>query len=137
MSTFVSLFPLLVVVAGLVLAVLAFRLDRRLSRGARSAGPREVVRPVPVGLQQTPWELQALHDQVQLPTGSAVRRELIHTVNKLTEAAGVTDPNYRLPPEASDAAIAGVILHLEQRLELPPVVDHATGAPVAPSHPHR
>lgn len=121
MNLLTALFPLLVVMAGVVLGILAFRLDRRLSRGSRSAGPRDVVQPTPVGLKRTPWELQALHDQVQLPVGSTVRRELIHTVNKLTEAAGVTDPNYRLPPDASDAAVAAVVLHLEQRLDLPPV----------------
>ena len=75
-----------------------------------------------MGLQRTPWELQALDQQLQAPRGNAARRELIHTVNKLTEAAGVTDPAYTLHADAGDDAVAAVIAHLEQRMELPPLV---------------
>ncbi|MEM7323659.1 MAG: hypothetical protein AAF531_11295 [Actinomycetota bacterium] len=123
MDLVVTLFPWLIVLAALVLVVLAFRLDKRISRGARSAGPREVPHPEPVGLQQTPWELEALHEQVRVRRGTAARRELIHTVNRLTEAAGVTDPRFQLHPESGDDAVAAVILHLEQRMELPPLVE--------------
>lgn len=121
MSMLTTLFPWMVVVASIVLAILAIRLDRRVSRGSQSAGPRDVLQPEPVGLQQTPWELQALDDQVRIQRGTAARRELIHTVNRLTEAAGVTDPNYVLHPQSGDDAIAAVVLHLEQRMDLPPL----------------
>ena len=55
------------------------------------------------------------------------RQELVHTVNKLTEAAGVTDPRYTLHPDAGDDAISAVISHLEQRMELPPLVPTPDG----------
>lgn len=122
MSLLATLFPWLVALAAILLIVLAIRLDRRVSRGSQSAGPREVPRPEPLGLQQTPWELQALDDQVKVPPRTSARRELIHTVNRLTEAAGVTDPRYVLAPDAGDDAVTAVILHLEQRMELPPLV---------------
>ncbi len=122
MALLATLFPWLVVLASLILAILAIRLDRRVSRGSQSAGPREVPHPEPVGLQRTPWELQALDEQVRVQRGTAARRELIHTVNRLTEAAGVTDQRYVLHPDAGDDAVTAVILHLEQRMELPPLV---------------
>ncbi len=121
MATLASMFPLLVFVASLALAFFIFRLNRRLSRGAQSAGPREVVRPDQVGLQRTPWELRAIDDQIRVPANSRARHDLVNTINRLTKAAGVSDPAYLLPPNAEDAMIAAVIDHLERRLELPPL----------------
>ncbi|MGI9597293.1 MAG: hypothetical protein ACR2QK_14110 [Acidimicrobiales bacterium] len=122
MEALASAFPLLVFVASLALAFFALRLNRRLSRGAQSAGPREVVRPDQVGLQQTPWELKAIDDQIRVPANSRARGDLVQTINRLTRAAGVTDPAFLLPPNASDPMIANVILLLERRLELPPLL---------------
>lgn len=121
LGTVASLFPFVVVVAGLVLAFFVFRLNRRLGRGAQSAGPRDVIRPEQVGLQRTPWELQAIDDQLRLAPNSRARTDLVHTINRLTKAAGETDPAFLLPPNATDAHIAGVVDRLELRLELPPL----------------
>lgn len=122
MNVLVSAFPLLVVVGGLVLAFFVFRLNRRLSRGAQNAGPRYVMRPQQAGLQRTPWELRAIDDQILLPPNSRARTDLVHTINRLTKAAGETDPAYLLGPHASDTDIAAVVDRLEQRLELPPLM---------------
>lgn len=121
MEALAAAFPLLVFLAALALAFFAFRLNRRISRGAQSAGPREVVRPEQVGLQRTPWELRAIDDQIRVPSNSRARTDLVHTINRLTKAAGVTDPAYLLPPNANDTMITAVIDHLERRLELPPL----------------
>ncbi|MGB5760116.1 MAG: hypothetical protein WBM50_24590 [Acidimicrobiales bacterium] len=130
MGTLASIFPLLVVVAGLALAFFAFRLNRKLSRGAQSAGPWEVVQPEQVGLQRTPWELKAIDDQVRVPSNSRARGDLVQTINRLTKAAGVTDPAYLLAPNASDAMIEAVIGHLERGLDLAPLGSTATSMAV-------
>ncbi|MGH1492599.1 MAG: hypothetical protein ACRBK7_24945 [Acidimicrobiales bacterium] len=122
MNVLVSAFPLLVVVGALVLAFFVFRLNRRLSRGAQNAGPRYVMRPQQAGLQRTPWELRAIDDQILLPSNSRARTDLVHTINRLTKAAGETDPAYLLGPHASDIDIAAVVDRLERRLELPPLM---------------
>ena len=114
-------FPLLVVLVTLVLLGLLFRLDRRLSRGALSAGPRQPVRPDPPGLLQTPWELQAIHDQLGGHPGDRLRADLVKTVNRLIEAAGIADPAARLPFDATDHEIHTVVAELERRLELGPL----------------
>ncbi len=121
MGFLASAFPLLVTVATLVLAFFALRLDRRLSRGSKSAGPREPMRPEQVGLQRTPWELKALDDQVRAGANRQARQDLVMTVNRLTTAAGITDPAYILDSNANDHMIANVIAMLEQRLELAPL----------------
>lgn len=125
METLASLFPWLVVLATAALGIFAFRLNRRLSRGAQSAGPRDVVRPDQVGLQRTPWELTAIDDQIRVPANTRARNDLVNTINRLTRAAGVTDPNFLLPPHASDTMIEAVIDHLERRLELGPLTPMA------------
>ena len=123
-------FPVLVVVSGLILAVLAMRLDRKLSRGSQSAGPRDVVPPEQVGLQRTPWELKALHDQVRSGADRQARHDLVQTVNRLSTAAGVTDPRWHLENNANDHMIANVIATLEQQLELPPIEQPNNQPPV-------
>ena len=121
MQALAAAFPLLVTLATLALGIFAFRLDRRLSRGSQNAGPRYVVRPEQVGLQRTPWELTALDDQVRAGGNRQARQDLIQTVNRLTAAAGITDPAYTLTTNANDHMIANVISLLEQRLELAPL----------------
>ncbi len=121
LETVASLFPLLVFLTGLVLALLVFRLNRRLSRGAQNAGPRYVLRPEQAGLQRTPWELRAIDDQIRLTPNSRARTDLVNTINRLTKAAGEPDPAYLLAPNATDAHIAAVVDRLELRLELPPL----------------
>lgn len=121
MSALTALFPVLVFLATVALVVFAIRLDRRLSRGSQSAGPREVMQPEQVGLQRTPWELKALDDQVRSGANRQARHDLVQTINRLTTAAGITDPAYRLDTNANDHMIANVISLLEQRLELPPL----------------
>lgn len=112
---------MLVIVAVMVLAALVIRLNRQLSRGAQSAGPRYVTRPQQAGLQRVPWELRAIDEQIHRTTDSRARTDLIHTINRLTKAAGETDPAYLLHPAASDDHIAHVVDRLELRLELPPL----------------
>ncbi len=129
MGTVASTFPLLVVLAGLGLAFFAFRLNRRLGRGAQNAGPWEVARPEQAGLQRTPWELKAIDDQVRVPSNGRARGDLVETINRLTRAAGVTDPAYLLAPNASDAMIDAVIGHLERGLDLPPLAPIAGPGP--------
>lgn len=122
-----DLFPLLATLAVIALCIFTIRLWTKVGRGAVSAGSREVVRPKPVGLQQTPWELSALDRLVgggHVGGGQRVANpNLIGTVNRLIDAA--TGPNgqpglQRLQPNASVHQIATVIVQLEQQLELDP-----------------
>ena len=122
MARFAEVFPLLVFLATLLLAFFAIRLSRRLSRGSQSAGPREVVRPQQVGLQQTPWELSAIDEQLRSGWNARGRIDLVTTVNRLTTAAGLHDPALQLPTNASDEHISRVVAHLEHHLELTPPV---------------
>ena len=138
MGALPSLFPWLVVVTTIVLLILLVRLDRRLSRGALSAGPRSPGRAEPPGLQQTPWELKAIDDQLHSSPGHRAREDLTKTVNRLIQAAGVDDPTRLLPPTASDHEIASVISQLERQLELPPLMPPGlppTGQPTEPPVP--
>ncbi len=128
MDALTSIFPVLVTIAALLLAFFALRLDRRLSRGSKSAGPREPARPEQVGLQRTPWELKALDDQIRAGANRQARQDLVLTVNRLTAAAGINDPAYTLNTNANDHMIANVIAMLEQRLELAPL-DPMLGSP--------
>ena len=122
-------FPVLVVLVTIVLLILLFRLDQRLSRGSLNAGPREPVRPDPPGLLQTPWELQAIDDQLRSHPGDRHRSDLVKTVNRLIEASGITEPAARLPFDASDHEIHTVIAELERRLELGPIDLGRSGRP--------
>jgi hypothetical protein len=120
MATLASLFPLLVFLVGVVLAFFVYRLNNRLGRGAQSAGPRHVLRPAQAGLQRTPWELQAIDDQLRLPANSRSRTDLVNTINRLSKAAG--EPDLLLGSDASNQYIAAVLDRLEQRLDLPPLI---------------
>jgi hypothetical protein len=122
MAGLASMFPLLVAVVSIALIVFLIRLDRRLSRGALSAGPRDPQRAEPPGLQRTPWELKAIDDQLLASPGHRARIDLTKTVNRLIRAAGIDDPARLLRPDASDHEIAAAISSLEQRLELPPLL---------------
>ncbi len=118
-------FPLFVVVSLVPIIMLTVRLERRISRTPDSAGPAEPVRPTPPGLQQTPWELQAIEDQLAMARhqrGAGVRRyDLTGTVNRLVAAAGFDQPSDELPLAASEAQLGAAIARIEARLELPPL----------------
>lgn len=124
MTVLAQAFPWLVVLATLLLFAVVIRLDRRISRGSQSAGPRHVERPKPIGLQQTPWELKAIDDQVKSGHGARARIELINTINRLSRAAGVDDPRYQLSPDAPNQSILWVVNQLETQLELGPLHGH-------------
>ena len=127
MEFLVRFFPLLAVLALVVIGFLALRLDRRMSRSAYSAGPIDVPRPKPVGQEPTPWELQAIDDQLRLVInhGSAAvpRYDLTATVNRLVAAAGLSDKGAQLPITANEAQLAAAIAQIEHRLELPPLTE--------------
>jgi hypothetical protein len=122
----IELFPLVAVVAVVVVLMLALRLDRRLSRGAFSAGPMDIERSRPAGQERTPWELLAIDDQLVLATGSAgpavPRYDLTATVNRLITAAGLP-AHHQLPITANLDQLATAISHIEDRLGLPPLAD--------------
>ena len=117
-------FPLLVVVAVVLLLVLALRLDRRLSRGAYSAGPWETEHPTPPGQERTPWELKAIDDQLTLASGAGgaavPRYDLTATVNRLVTASGLS-ANHQLPLSANLQELSAAIGQIEHRLGLPPL----------------
>ncbi|MEM9565676.1 MAG: hypothetical protein AAGA93_23845 [Actinomycetota bacterium] len=128
MDGLVFAFAPVVAVCVLVLLALLLRLDRRLSRGSLSAGPREPLRAEPPGLLQTPWELQAIDDQLLGLPGDRHRSDLVKTINRLIDAGGITDPAARLPFDARDHEIETVVAELERRLELGPLPP-TTGGP--------
>lgn len=119
-------FPLVVAVIVVVIVVLTFRLDRRMSRGAYSAGPLDVVEARPPGQERTPWELRAIEDQLQLAmsagTSAVPRYDLAATVNRLISAAGLPD-DVQLPVTADLHELNLAITRIEQRLELPPLTE--------------
>lgn len=127
MQILVRLFPLLIMAAVLGIGFLALRLDQRTSRSSYSAGPIEIPRPRPVGQEPTPWELRAIDDQLRLVVnhGSTAvpRYDVAATVNRLTTAAGLTDPRDQLPVTASEAELAAAITLIEHRLELRPLTE--------------
>ncbi|MEZ5412358.1 MAG: hypothetical protein R2761_30270 [Acidimicrobiales bacterium] len=129
-----ALFPIVVVVAVVVVLVLALRLDRRLSRGAYSAGPWETERPTPPGQERTPWELKAIDDQLILAAGAGgaavPRYDLTATVNRLITAAGLP-PREQLPLSANLQDLSAAIGLIEDRLGLPPLT--ADPGPRAPA----
>lgn len=116
----------IVVAAGLgvlVVVILAVRLDRRLGRGPRTAGPRDRPPPLQPGQERTPWELRAIEDQLLVARGlagaAAPRYELTMTVNRLLGAAGLTGVHPELPITAEEAELAAAITAIEERLGLP------------------
>lgn len=117
-----GLFPVFVVLFVVGLLALLYRLDRRLSRGSLNPGPREPVRAEPPGLLQTPWELQAIDDQLRGYPGDRHRTDLIKTVNRLITASGIAGPEAQLPFDAADHEIELVVTELERRLELGPLM---------------
>lgn len=123
----VRFFPLLVIAVIVLVLVLALRLDQRLSRGPYSAGPIDLVQPEPIGQERSPWELSAIQDQldaVAAPGAPVVRRyDLTATVNRLTNAAGMTDPRHQLPITANEMELAAAITKIEQQLGLPPLTE--------------
>ena len=123
----VQAFPLLVVAVVITVLVLAVRLDRRLSRGSYSAGPRERLQPSPPGQERSPWELQAIEDQLRTvvtPHAPVVRHyDLTATVNRLTTAAGLHEPHHQLPITATEADLAVAITRIEHQLALPPLTE--------------
>ncbi len=127
MDGLVFAFAPVVAIAVLILLALLLRLDRRLSRGSLSAGPREPLRAEPPGLLQTPWELQAIDDQLRGLPGDRHRADLVKTINRLIDAGGITEPGARLPFDARDHEIETVVAELERRLELAPLTVPAGG----------
>jgi hypothetical protein len=128
-----TLFPLFVVLGMLGVFLAALRLDRRMSRGAHSAGPAEVPRPTPAGQEQVPWELRSIEDQVRLVSRSATtavpRYDLTATVNRLITASGLTDPWDQLPVTASEADLVAAISKIERQLGLAPIVTEENRKP--------
>ncbi len=121
-SAVASLGPFLAFVAVFVTILLMIRLSRRVSRGSESAGPRESERPTPVGLRQTPWEVEAIDRQLGSRRDSPARRDLVATVNRLSAAAlqhgAINEHIPKLPIDADNDRIASVIARLESRMEL-------------------
>jgi hypothetical protein len=119
-----AVFPFAVLLLAIGVALLALRLDRRLGRGAHSAGPLETERPKPVGLEQTPWELRGIDRQLaQAGRGAPAvpRYDLTATVNRLLAAAGLDDPRDELPITADRAELERAITMIEDQLGLPPL----------------
>lgn len=119
-------FPVLVIAGALVVLGLALRLDRRLSRSAYSAGPIETEVAQPAGQARTPWELQAIDDQLTRATSggslAVPRYDLTATVNRLITAAGLP-AHEELPITADLNQLAAAITRIEARLGLPPLTD--------------
>jgi hypothetical protein len=137
MSALAASFPFVILLMAVTVAGLALRLDRRLSRGAHSAGPLEPERPKPAGLEQTPWELRGIDDQLTLAgRGSPAipRYDLTATVNRLIVAAGMHDPGQQLPMSAGLGQLEQAVTNIVRMLGLPPL--SAAGQP-GPDHPAR
>ncbi|MEM7342014.1 MAG: hypothetical protein AAF467_25455 [Actinomycetota bacterium] len=119
-------FPYLVVLAFLVMVYAAYRLSKRVSRGARTAGPREIEQPDPPGQAPFPWELSVIDDHIRYAGqsgGPSGRYDVSAMVNRLSSVAGVDDPRYRLTERATEAQVEAAISRIEQQLGLPPLVD--------------
>ncbi len=104
----------LTIVSLVVLVFLLIRMNRRLSRGSDSAGPRSVEQPVPVGQKATPWELEAIDAQLSSHRTSTARQDLIATVNRLAAAASRAE---RVPGNADNGEIDHLIALVENQLE--------------------
>jgi len=102
-------------IVGLVaLIVLFIRLNRRVSRGTDSAGPRILEQPVPVGQKATSWELEAIDAQLTSHRTSTARQDLIATVNRLAAASG--EPG-RVSGNADNVEIDHLITRVENLIE--------------------
>lgn len=110
--------PVIAAIAAIGLTILLMRLNRRVSRGSRSAGPRTVEPPNPAGLAATPWELEAIDLQLRSPAGSVARRDLVATVNRLITASRDRADLAPIPLDASNDDIERVVEVLESRLDL-------------------
>lgn len=122
MSILADVYVPLVLLASAALAYAAYRLNKRVSRGAIDAGPREREPQKPPGLKATPWELGVIDEQ--LLGAGAVSQDLATTINRLLDAAELnpTDHNrYVLTGAASVADVEQTVAMLEDRLELGPV----------------
>ncbi len=118
MIVLADLLPFLVTVAVLVLAILMIQLNRRVSRGSRSAGPRALEPPRPEGLTATPWELEAIDLQLSAAPDTPARRDLVATVNRLIAASRDKTRLAPLPLNATNAQIEQVVGELESRLDI-------------------
>ena len=118
MTVLADILPLIWVFGAIGLIGVAFRLNRRVSRGSRSAGPRETTKPDPVGLTATPWELEAIDLQLTAPVDSAARRDLVATVNRLIAASRDRADLAPLPLSASNQDIERVVAVLEAKLDV-------------------
>lgn len=110
--------PGLALLAAIGLTILLVRLNRRVSRGSRSAGPRTVEPPNPAGLTATPWELEAIDLQLRSPRDSVARRDLVATVNRLITAGRDRADLAPIPLDASNDEIERVVAVLEARLDV-------------------
>lgn len=114
-------FPIIVVLALLVVFGLAVRLDRRLSRAASGAGPWTQVKPDSPGQRTQPWELELLDDQIRqwntTRPGDARRAELADTVNRLVQATGVGQ-SWLLSPSSKQGDLEKTLGKLEEVLSL-------------------
>lgn len=124
-SWLATIFPALVVLTVVASAALAVRLERKMSRAAHSAGPAQTEQPRPPGQEKTPWELNAIEDQLRLtthPGGAAVPRyDLTATLNRLLSAAGFSEPNQQLAITANEAQLSAAVTRLEEHLGLAPI----------------
>ncbi len=110
--------PAIALLAAVGLTILLIRLNRRVSRGSRSAGPRTVEPPSPAGLTATPWELEAIDLQLRSPRDSVARRDLVATVNRLITAGRDRTDLAPIPLDASNDDVERVVEVLESRLDL-------------------
>jgi hypothetical protein len=110
--------PFVAVIAMIGMVILLVRLNRRVSRGSRSAGPRSVDAPDPVGLTATPWELEAIDLQLSSPRDSPARRDLVATVNRLIAASQNHTRRTVLPISAGNGEIEDIVIDLEKKLGL-------------------
>ncbi len=120
MTLLADLLPFVIGLAAVGLIILLVRLNRRVSRGSRSAGPRRVDPPNPAGLTATPWELEAIDLQLRSPKKSAGRRDLVATVNRLITASRDRTELAPIPLDATNDDIERVIEVLESHLDLRP-----------------
>ncbi|MDH3299071.1 MAG: hypothetical protein OES24_01035 [Acidimicrobiia bacterium] len=118
MTVLADALPAIALLAAIGMTILLVRLNRRVSRGSRSAGPRTVEPPNPAGLTATPWELEAIDLQLRSPKDSAARRDLVATVNRLITASRDRTDLAPMPLDASNDDIERVVAILESRLDL-------------------
>lgn len=118
MTVVADALPAIALLAAIGLSILLLRLNQRISRGSRSAGPRTVEPPSPAGLTATPWELEAIDLQLRSPMDSVARRDLVATVNRLITASRDRTDLAPIPLDASNRDVERVVEVLESRLDL-------------------